>query len=211
MMKALITGGNRGIGLAIARKLSEEGFSLIIVGRNMEELEAAKQELSEKTDVTAIKMDLRNDSELRRVSELDFDILINNAGVLHYGPLEDMSDGQIDEMVQVNLTSLMKLSKYSAAKVKMIINISSGAGKTGYGNMAAYCATKFGVIGFTESLAKETDCRVFAVCPQDTQTAMWEKVSDSPANYQPEDVAEVVFNTIRNNEKIRSGSAIDVR
>ena len=214
-MKALITGGNRGIGLAIARKLAENKVELILTGRNAETLETAKKELSEKVKTDAFVCDVSDDQAIKELMEKieGFDILVNNAGVLEYRELADNSVEEIDYMINVNLRGLIVFTKAAIGKMRkgVIINIASGAGKTGYPKMAVYCATKFGVIGFTESLAMELDnIKVFSVCPGDTQTDMWASNFDSPATYQPEDVAEAVWNVIKNSDKIRSSSAIDV-
>ena len=214
-MKALITGGNRGIGLAIARKFAENGIELIIIGRDPESLGKAEKELSEKVKTKAFVCDVSDDRAIGNLMEKTdgFDILVNNAGVLEYKDVVDTSVKEIDNMLDVNLRGLIIFTKAAIPKMGKgtIINIASGAGKTGYPKMAVYCATKFGVIGFTESLAMELDdIRVFSVCPADTQTRMWSSRFERPATYQPEDVAEVVWKVIKDRDKIRPGSAIDV-
>jgi len=218
-MRAVVTGGNRGIGLAIARKLADKGIDLILVGKNRKTLESVKKELSEKVDVSVFACDVGNDKEIKRLFKnkkiKGFDILVNNAGVAYYEPLSEMDERKIDEIIDVNLRGLIKFTKAAIPKMKkgIIINISSGAGKTGYSNFAVYCATKFGVIGFTESLAGELDnIKVFAVCPGGTQTDMWESLFPGEhASYRPEDVADTVMHVIENSKRIRPGAAIDVR
>lgn len=209
-MKALITGGSRGIGFAIANKLAQNGICLILVARDGKQLEKARKELAKKTDVEIVNGDIRNKETLALIKGKKFDILINNAGVLEYGPLQSYKEKDIDNMIETNLSSLIKLSKIALKKANIIINISSGAGKVGYPNMSVYCATKFGVIGFTEALACETDKKIYAVCPQDTNTRMWEQISTSQATFMPEDVANVVWKIIKESDTLKSGSIIDV-
>ncbi|MBN1169807.1 SDR family oxidoreductase [Candidatus Micrarchaeota archaeon] len=214
-MKALITGGGRGIGLAIARKFAENGIDLIIIGRNAKTLETARKELGKKVNVQSFVCDVSDDSQIKELMEKadGFDILVNNAGVLGYREFADSPAEEIDYMLDINLRGLMMFTKAAIPKMKkgVIINIASGAGKSGYPKMAVYCATKFGVIGFTESLAMELkDIKVFSVCPSDTQTEMWSSRFERPATYQPEDVAGVVWKVFENADTIRPGSAIDV-
>lgn len=216
-MRALITGGNRGIGLAIARKFAEKGIDLILIGRNSKTLDSAKKELSGKVDVSVFKCDVSDDKEIKKLFKKinGFDILVNNAGVAYYESLSEMDEKKIDETIDVNLRGLIKFTKHALKKMRkgIIINISSGAGKSGYADMAVYCATKFGVIGFTESLAGElNNIKVFAVCPGGTQTDMWKSMFPGQrAAYQPGDVADTVMHVIENSSKIMPGTAVDVR
>ncbi len=88
----------------------------------------------------------------------------------------------------------------------MIINIASGAGQTGYADLTTYCATKFGVRGFTQALAKEvSNIRIYAVCPDMTATRM--------SNFEgrpPEDVARIIFNTAKGKYKVPHGGDINI-
>jgi short-subunit dehydrogenase len=222
-MLALVTGGNRGIGLAIASILAAQGMDLIITGRNEKTLDSTKKKL-EKDGITAwaFVCDVSDDeqvenlaSEVAKIGKPD--ILINNAAVAYYKNFEENSDVEIDEMIDVNLRGLIKMTQAMIPLMDkgLIINISSGAGKTAYAGLAVYCATKFGVIGFTEALAEELEkkgIRAYCICPGDTQTDMWESIMPGrPATYSPKDVAAEVLHLIKNNEKIRPGKAIDVR
>lgn len=222
-MLALVTGGNRGIGLAIARCLADEGMDLVLVGRNSKTLESAKGELEELgVKVWPIVCDLSDDSQIKmlagQVAKIgNIDILVNNAGVAYYRNLDENSGEEIDRMIDVNLRGLIKATKELIPLMEggLIINISSGAGKTGYPGLAVYCSTKFAVIGFTEALAGELESRgirAYAVCPGDTQTDMWDALfPGTRATYEPDDVALEVLHLIKNNKRIRPGKAIDVR
>ena len=222
-MLALVTGGNRGIGLAISRMLADQGMDIIIVGRNQKTLESAKKEIEElDVKVWTIVCDVSEPGQVRGLaSEVEKigrpDILINNAGVAYYKNLEENSEKEIDKMIDVNFRGLVMVTKELTAIMDkgLLINISSGAGKTGYPGLAVYCGTKFAVIGFTEALAEELEdkgIRAYTICPGDTQTDMWESLfPDTQASYQPDDVALEVLHLIKNNKRIRPGEAIDVR
>jgi short-subunit dehydrogenase len=222
-MLALITGGNRGIGLSIARSLAKDGMDIIIVGRNKKTLDSAKEELEGlKVKVWAIACDISDNGQVKNLASQVREIgapgiLINNAAVAYNRYFEETSEKEISLMIDVNLRGLIMVSREILPLMEegLLINISSGAGKQGFPGLAVYCATKFGVIGFTQALAeelKDTGMRAYAICPADTQTDMWESLHPgTPATYRPEDVAKEVINLIRNNKRIRPGSAISVQ
>jgi 3-oxoacyl-[acyl-carrier protein] reductase len=122
-------------------------------------------------------------------------------------PLKKQSPGDIENQIRTNLEGLIKMTRRCLPHVKeMIINIASGAGKTGFADLTTYCATKFGVRGFTQSLAEEvTKIKIYSVNPDMTATRM--------TNFEgrpPEQVARVVLNTAKGMYKVQSGSDIDV-
>jgi short-subunit dehydrogenase len=222
-MLALVTGGNRGIGLSIARSLAKNGMDIVLVGRNRKTLDSAKEELEGlKVRVWTVVCDVSEDKQVEKLaSEVKKigapDILINNAAVAYNRYFEENSEEEIDRMIDVNLRGLIMVTWKLLPLMEegLLINISSDAGKQGFPGLAVYCATKFGVIGFTEALAeelKDTRIRAYTICPADTQTDMWESLfPGTPATYQPEDVAKEVMELIKNNKKIRPGSAISVQ
>jgi len=223
---AIVTGGGRGIGKAIAIELAKNGANIVIASRDMKEMKAAAKEitalgrkaLAVKTDVTKLS-DIKSMVKKTIKEFKKIDILVNNAGILFHGPFEEIKDKQIDATVNVNLVGLMHVTKEVIPHLKkqdegLIINISSVAGKEGYVDLAVYSATKFGVIGFTESIAGELEddnIRAYAICPTATQTKMWEQISDEKAVHVPEDVALEIIKLIKNRKKIHPGSAINVR
>lgn len=221
---AVVTGGGRGIGRAIAIELAKNGANIVIAARKMNEMKSAAKEimgfgnevLIVKTDVTERK-DIKNmvQKTLKKFGRLD--ILVNNAGILYNGPFSEMKPGMIGAIVNVNLIGAMHCTKEALPAIKkngLIINISSIAGKDGYPDLAVYSATKFGLIGFTESLAGELEGKgigVYAICPKATQTKMWKQISNEEADHVPEDVAVEVMNLIKRRKKITPGKAINVR
>lgn len=224
---ALVSGGDRGIGRAISENLARQGYDIIIVARDgamISEEKARLEALGVKS--WGIPCDLMKKAQIKRmakqvVSEIGVpDILINNAGVAFNRDVVSMSDDEIEAMVGVNLLGLVHCTKaFLPPMLKrgkgIVINISSGAGKSGYAGLAVYCATKFAVIGFTESLAQEVaekGVKVYAICPGATDTDMYRSLyPGDPPDFSPADVAIEISELIKNAARIAPGSAIDVR
>ncbi len=215
-MLALITGASRGIGAAIAYELAKNNYDLILVGRNEKRLRKVCDGIQNREEVIAIpiKCDITDKDqrkklllEVSRYGKLN--VLINNAGIAAYKKLSETQEREIEKIINTNLTAHMLLTKMllqHLTKNAIIINISSAAGLEGHAKLTAYCASKFGLIGFTEALGEELEGKhkVFAVCPGDTQTKMWEKIFPGiPATFTPEDVAFEVIKTIKNAKKLR--------
>jgi NAD(P)-dependent dehydrogenase (short-subunit alcohol dehydrogenase family) len=225
-MLALVTGGARGIGFAIAKKLAENGYDVVITGRDRKRLDDARRKL-EKTGARAysFECDVTDRRHVEGVVEKvwkigPLDVLVNNAGVAFNRELLGNSDDEIERMIDTNLKGVIDctrtfLPRMVERRKGIIINISSGAGKYGFPGLAVYSATKFAVIGFTEALAREVErrgVRVFAICPGDTDTDMWRSLyPGQKATYVPEDVAIEVMELVKNADRVKPGSAIDVR
>lgn len=168
----VITGGNRGIGLSITEAFVDAGYSVFVGARK----EAG---LSERFGgkVTFVPTDVRNESAHRDLVKqaLDvtgqLDVFINNAGFSEWRPIEEIDDQFLDNLLATNLKGAFWGSKAAVAAMKnggSIINISSIAGKRGSPNNSAYVATKFGMNGLTQALAKEVGprgIRVNGLCP----------------------------------------------
>ena len=165
MKTALVTGASRGIGLAIATILAQNGYQLHLTCKNSyKKLKKIAGELSEAYNVPcfAHKTDMGNFAEVWTLfSEIDtLDILINNAGISHVGLLQDTSVDVWQKILDTNLSSLFYTSKLSIPKMLeneggVIINISSIWGNVGASMEVAYSASKGGVNAFTKALAKE--------------------------------------------------------
>ena len=165
MKTALVTGASRGIGLAIATILAQNGYQLHLTCKNSyKKLKKIAGELSEAYNVPcfAHKTDMGNFAEVWTLfSEIDtLDILINNAGISHVGLLQDTSVDVWQKVLDTNLSSLFYTSKLSVPKMLeneggVIINISSIWGNVGASMEVAYSASKGGVNAFTKALAKE--------------------------------------------------------
>jgi NADP-dependent 3-hydroxy acid dehydrogenase YdfG len=177
---ALITGASAGIGLATSAWLAREGVHLILVARRGEKLEELKKELSVKFPTIQIKtiaLDLTKKGfidELKSQNAFDVDIFINNAGLaLGKNMIVDLIEEDIDKMIETNVTSSFKLASAVAKNMVQkgsghIINLGSIAGHYPYEGGSVYCATKFAVRAFTQSLRQEMhdkNVRVSLVSP----------------------------------------------
>lgn len=192
---ALITGGNAGIGKAIAQKLAEEGARVSILGTNQEAGTAAVEEIKRavpSTEILFYQADVSDTSIVQQViqtileKEGQIDILVNNAGITADQLLMKMSEEEWDRVLTVNLKSCYNTCRavvrpMMKARKGKIINISSVVGLTGNAGQANYAASKAGMIGFSKSLAKELAGRqilVNCVAPGFVQTKMTDKLSE---------------------------------
>lgn len=189
--RALVTGGGRGIGKAIAKELAAAGAEVSITGRSSDELaevaaatggKAFRADLASRAEADALLAQLAADAAERGPIQ----ILVNNAGISDSAPLDKTSDEMWDRIMEINATAPFRLTRaLLPAMVKSgwgrIINIASNAGLTGYGYTAAYCASKHALVGMTRSLALDvarSGVTVNAVCPGWVETQM---VSDATA------------------------------
>ncbi|MEA2081422.1 MAG: SDR family oxidoreductase [Elusimicrobiota bacterium] len=178
--KALVTGGNRGIGRAIALRLAESGASVCITGRNKEALSSTLDELKKyQADCMALACDVRNEEEQKKVFSViqdkykNLDICVPNAGRATLAPATETTLEQWNHDIDTNLTGLFITAK-EAMKIMMkqksgnIIGMVSKSGKGAAYLRAAYGASKWGALGFLKSLAIEgrnNNVKVTAVCP----------------------------------------------
>lgn len=212
----LITGSNIGIGRETAFKFATEGCKVIITyyKDKTEALDASKKCLElGASDVLITQLNVMDDNSIKdcvkNVIEKfkSVDILINNAGIVVWKALENQSYEDVENQIKTNLEGMIKMTKECLPYVKdTIINISSGAGKEGYGTLTVYCATKFGVRGFTQALAHELPkIKVYSVNPSSTATRMTNFRGDPP-----EKVAEIILKTAKGEIKANSSRDIDV-
>lgn len=185
---ALVTGGGRGIGRAIAERLSREGARLVVAGRTHPEVDRAAAELGG----VGIVMDVADRASLaaglaalsEKVGHVE--ILVNNAGAAESAPLERTTDELWDRMIAVNATATFALCRalipaMVARRWGRVINVASNAGLTGYPYSAAYCAAKHAVVGLTRAIALEvarSPVTVNAVCPGWVETRMVDEAVD---------------------------------
>jgi NAD(P)-dependent dehydrogenase (short-subunit alcohol dehydrogenase family) len=179
---ALVTGGGRGIGLAVAQALLAEGARLTLLGRDRARLESAAGGLQ--GDVGVVTADVADAAQVAaafadaKTGRGRIDILINNAGQAVSKPLTRTDAAFWHEMLAVNLTGTFLCAQQALPDMidggfGRIVNVASTAGLTGYAYCTAYCAAKHGVVGFTRALAREVATRnitVNAVCPGYTDT-----------------------------------------
>lgn len=211
---AIITGAGRGIGLAIAKTFAREGVRLVLNDVNPESVEAAADEIS-KSHHKAISVP--GDAGTARVAALiarqameafdGIDILVNNAGVSRIVPFLETSQEIWEKTLRTNLTAAFLMCKAVIPTMLgqgngSIIHVGSVAGKQGTDWYAAYCASKAGLIGLTQSLAREfagKQIRINAICPGVVATPMWEEMVGDYSRKKgisPEEVAEYVTGRI---------------
>jgi 3-oxoacyl-[acyl-carrier protein] reductase len=212
---ALVTGGTKGIGLAIARALADNGASVFICARNKGEVDRVVDRLREKYSgrISGSQCDVRNHGDVRdtvaRAASVfgGLDILINNAGIGEFVNVEDMEASKWDATIETNLSSVFYCCREAIPLMKLrgggyIINIGSLAGKNAFPGGAAYNASKFGLIGFSEALMQEVryaGIRVSYVMPGSVNTEFGRSGVQDPATtwkLLPEDVAKVVLDLI---------------
>jgi NAD(P)-dependent dehydrogenase (short-subunit alcohol dehydrogenase family) len=159
----LITGGSRGIGLAIAKKLSSDGHKVVITGRDADRLAKVAKEINACGYVQADKMDKDAPSRILEgaIHILGgLDVLVNNAGAYVWSPIEKTPPDKVDELLRVNLQTPYELCRLAVPTMKAqrwgrIINIGSISGAVGEANASLYSMTKAGLIGMTKALALE--------------------------------------------------------
>jgi NAD(P)-dependent dehydrogenase (short-subunit alcohol dehydrogenase family) len=176
----VITGGSRGLGLLLARHLAREGAALVICARDDEELANAEEELREIAPyVAAYSCDLTAADEItllfnrirREVGSVD--VLINNAGVIHVGPLETMTDAEFHEAMALHFWAPYYCTQQVVPEMRRrrhgrIVNISSIGGKIAVPHLAPYCASKFALVGLSKSMRTELikdGIFVTTICP----------------------------------------------
>ena len=218
---ALITGAGKGIGRAIAFALAQEGVNLILISRTKADVDLLAQETQklgvEALALTADVSDMESITSAvnTALSEFDqIDILINNAGTGAFGNFLDMDPAVWENIIKVNLmgtyyTTRAVLPTMIAQQSGDIINISSTAGQRGNAMTSAYSASKFAVMGLTESLMQEVrkhNIRVTALAPSTTATELAINLKLTDGNpekvMQPEDVAELIVMQLKLNRRV---------
>ncbi|MFB5674862.1 3-ketoacyl-ACP reductase [Paenibacillus terreus] len=224
---AVITGAGKGIGRAIAEVLAKEGVNLGLIARTAADLEQLQATLGDTygVKVASAVADVSDRTQAEAaVASLEMelgaiDILINNAGIGTFGTVLDMDPEEWERIVRVNLMGTYYVTRAAlpsmvAQSSGTIINISSTAGERGAATTSAYSASKFAVLGFTESLMQEvrkSNIRVTALTPSTVNTELASsaglKIGDEDRMMQPEDVAELVLATLKLPQRVFIKSA----
>ncbi len=224
---ALVTGGGRGIGRAFAHSLAAEGYDVAVMARTESQLAQVAREIEAAGPRSLIIAgDVGEESQAesavkQTVKELgSLDLLVNNAGVFRTARLAETSTQMWQEVVATNLTAAFLMTRAAAAVMVeagsggTIVNVSSVAGKKGFPGSGAYCASKFGLVGFSEAIREELradDIRVVTVCPGQVDTVAWDTCGldleqlgiDRSTMMQPPQVADAVVSAIE-----RGGTAV---
>src|SRR5215208_286382 len=207
MRAALVTGGSSGIGKAIARVLRDEGFELTVASRTQEKVDASAREL----DAHGVAANVGDDEDCERLvrEHADrfgrLDVLVNSAGIGVGGNAEQLSAKRWDLQFDVNLRGAFLVTRAALPLLResrgLVVNLASIAGTIPTPGLAAYGASKAGLISLTHSLNRELDgdgVRVCAICPGfvDTPMAEWTGIPGDEM-IQPEDCAEIVRMLLR--------------
>jgi NAD(P)-dependent dehydrogenase (short-subunit alcohol dehydrogenase family) len=224
---AVVTGGTKGIGRAIAENLLKRGAKVFICARSKPEVKRALEDLSRFGQVEGEICDVRSEEQVRQMLEEcvrifgGIDILVNNAGIgINGKTVEEMSGDEFRQTLETNLFGVFYACHYSVPLMKKrgggyIINISSLAGQNAHPKMAAYNASKFGLNGFSEALMQEVrphDIKVSYICPGSVNTYFGgDEPSEAQAwQLQPEDIAQVVLDLLDMNKRALP-SKIEIR
>jgi NAD(P)-dependent dehydrogenase (short-subunit alcohol dehydrogenase family) len=225
---AVVTGGSRGIGLAIARGLLDAGARVAITATSDATLRAAARELSPvagEQAVLPIRADVRHESEVREAINVaarqfgGLDILVNNAGVGLFSAVADMAADDWRTIIDTNLTGVFyccsaALPHLKARGAGWIINISSLSGKNPFPEAAAYCASKAGLNAFSEALMQEVrhdGVRVAYIMPGSVRTEFAARKPGSDEwRLSPDDVARVVIDLLEHPARSLP-SAVEIR
>ncbi len=205
-----MTGGSRGIGLAIARALVARGARVVITGRDQKHLDAARSAAPDA--ILAVQADVTSPEDASRAIESavqtfgGLDVLVNNAGVGHFAHVADMSTGQWRDVIDTNLSGVFYCSHAAIPHLRRrgggwIINISSLAGKNPFVGGAAYCASKAGLNAFSEALMQEVrydNIRVSYIMPGSVATGFSGRGASGEADWKiaPDDIAGVVLDLV---------------
>jgi NAD(P)-dependent dehydrogenase (short-subunit alcohol dehydrogenase family) len=211
---AIITGGSKGIGYAIAEALLKHGANAFICGRHETDLVTAAEKLTEHGRVEKAVCDVRHEAQVEAMVKDcadafgGIDVLVNNAGLGYFDKtVEELSGDEFRQTLETNLFGVFYACHYAIPRMKergggYIINISSLAGQNAHPRMAAYNASKFGLNGFSESLMQEVrhdNIKVSYICPGSVNTSFG---GDTPGaekawQLQPVDIAETVVDLLR--------------
>ncbi len=223
---AIVTGAGRGIGRATAIALAKEGVNVGLVGLTLSNLEKIAEELREfNVKVAVARSDVADLDSITTAVEIirgelgSIDILINNAGTAKFGGFLDLSPEEWENIIKVNLmgvynTTRAVLPEMIERKTGDIVNISSSAGQKGAPVTSAYSASKFGVLGLTESLALEVrkhNIRVVGLTPSTVVTDLAAEanlISGNPENIMhPEDLADLIVSGLKLHPRVFLKSA----
>ncbi len=218
---ALVTGAGKGIGKAIALALAKEGVNVILVARTQEEIESVAIKVrSLRVKALAITADVAdinsvNAAVKKALTEFGtIDILINNAGIAAFGKFLELEPTDWERIIQVNLMGTYYVTRavlptMIEKQTGDIINISSTAGLTGNALTSAYSASKFAVLGLTDSLMHEVrkhNIRVTALTPSTVATDMAKELKLTDGNpekvMQAEDMAELIIAQLKLNRRV---------
>jgi len=221
---AYVTGGTKGIGFGIAKVLVENGVKVAISGRDIEAVNKAKEELGNE-NVLALQADVRNfDDEVKAVEKIiatygKLDIVIANAGVGKFAPVDEMSLDDWNMMIDTNLTGVFHTLKATVEQLKQnkgyYFSIASLAGTNFFAQGAGYNASKFGVVGFTQAAMldlRNYDVKCTTIMPGSVTSHFNEHVPNEADEWkiQPTDLGQMIVDLLKMNPNVLP-SKVEVR
>jgi 3-oxoacyl-[acyl-carrier protein] reductase len=232
---AIVTGSGRGIGRETAVLLARRGVNIVVCSRTDSEVRSVVEEiekLTSKANVLGVRCDVsvfsQVDSLMRSTIEKfgseTIDILVNNAGVAFNKKLVDISEQEWDQTTNTNLKGSFLFAKavlpyMIKRKSGVIVNVNSGAGRAGFSNLSAYCASKFGLLGLAESLALEVNgynIRVMTIFLGQVATKMWQDFDhiyyerNKKRMLDPHNVAEKIAEMIFDFKNYKNGDSFEM-
>ena len=208
---AVVTGGGRGIGKALALALASEGCRVAIGDVDAASAETAAAELGDRAVGLAVDVTDRPafsaflDAVEERLGPID--VLVNNAGIMPVGPFDEEDDATAIRLLEINLHAVIHGTKEAMRRMKPrgtghIVNVASSAGKTGFPHLATYCATKHGVVGMSEAVRAElrgTGVEISVVMPNIVKTELSAGLVETPAfkSSTVEDVADAILDALK--------------
>ncbi len=214
---AVITGGGTGLGKELAKQLSAKGYDILLVGRREQPLKETVQSiLASGGQASYVIMDVRSLTEIEQTlsawDSQDIELLVHNAGVGYFGPLESSSDEEMVATFETNVFGPIRLTKAMIEAVThrafTVINVISTAGLRGKKNESLYAASKFALRGFGESLQKEyeeSQIRIVNAFMGGMNTPFWDNsdhVEDASRFRSPAEVAEMIVSQYTETEEI---------
>jgi 3-oxoacyl-[acyl-carrier protein] reductase len=236
-MTAIITGSSRGIGKEIAIILAKKSVNVVVCSRTQSEINSTVEEINKLTgnsSALGIKCDVSIPSQINSLIESaiekfgsnTIDILVNNAGIAFNRKLIDTSEEEWGQTINSNLKGAFLFTKavlhYMISKKSgVILNVNSGAGKVGFSNLSAYCASKFGLLGLAESLALEVNAynnniRVLTIFLGQVATKMWQEYDfnyyekNKSKMLRPQDVAVKIAQMIFDARTYKNGDSVEM-
>jgi NAD(P)-dependent dehydrogenase (short-subunit alcohol dehydrogenase family) len=223
---AIITGGGRGIGKAIALGFANQGAHIVVAARTESEVISVAEKINELgRDSLGIVCDISDENQVKNLMDMTIqhfgkiDVLINNAGIGSMRPVYATSLESFEKVIKVNLTGTFLCTKHVWQSMKnsgggSIINVSSLGGLVGYPMLSAYCASKWGQIGFTKACAEEgkkDSIRVNAIAPGKADTAIRSKIKeDKTKMLTPEDQVDACVFLASDESRYITGQVISL-
>ncbi|WP_343488287.1 SDR family oxidoreductase [Allomuricauda sp. d1] len=209
---AYITGGSKGIGLGVAKSLIDEGMKVAISGRTMKTVEEAAASIESDENILALQSDVTKlGDEQNAIANISkkwgkVDVVLANAGVGHFAPVDEMKPEQWHQMIDTNLTGAFNTLQASIEALKnskgYYMTLASLAGTNFFATGAGYNATKFGVVGFTQAAMldlRKYDVKVTTIMPGSVATHFNGNVPDDSDTWkiQPEDIGKIVVGLLK--------------